>query len=387
MEKVKLNTIEEAIEDFKAGNFVIVVDDEDRENEGDLIIAAEKITPEKVNFMLKHARGVLCAPITVSRCKELDLPHQVSDNTSVLGTPFTVTIDKLEGCTTGVSAADRAATIQALADPASTPATFGRPGHINPLYAQEKGVLRRAGHTEATIDMCRLSGFYPAGALMEIMNEDGTMARLPELRKMADEFNLKLISIRDMIAYRLQQESIVEKGVEVDMPTEHVALFKGTWAPDEPVLVRVHSSCATGDIFGSMRCDCGEQLHKAMEMIEKAGKGAIVYLNQEGRGIGLMEKMRAYKLQEDGMDTVDANICLGHLADERDYGVGAQILRELGVHKMRLLTNNPVKRVGLEAYGLEIVENVPVETNPNQYNERYLRTKKERMGHTLHFNK
>ena len=404
MEKVKLNTIEEAIEDFKAGNFVIVVDDEDRENEGDLIIAAEKITSEKVNFMLKHARGVLCAPITVSRCKELDLPHQVTDNTSVLGTPFTVTVDKLEGCTTGVSAADRAATIQALADPLSTPATFGRPGHINPLYAQEKGVLRRAGHTEATIDMCRLSGFYPAGALMEIMNEDGTMARLPELRKMADEFNLKLISIRDMIAYRLQQESIVEKGVEVDMPTEHghfrlipfrqksnglehVALFKGTWAPDEPVLVRVHSSCATGDIFGSMRCDCGEQLHKAMEVIEKAGKGVIVYLNQEGRGIGLMEKMRAYKLQEDGMDTVDANICLGHLADERDYGVGAQILRELGVHKMRLLTNNPVKRVGLEAYGLEIVENVPVETTPNQYNERYLRTKKERMGHTLHFSK
>ena len=394
METVKLNTIEEAIEDFKAGNFVIVVDDEDRENEGDLIIAAEQITPEKVNFMLKHARGVLCAPITVSRCKELDLPHQVSDNTSVLGTPFTVTIDKLEGCTTGVSAAD----------PASTPATFGRPGHINPLYAQEKGVLRRAGHTEATIDMCRLSGFYPAGALMEIMNEDGTMARLPELRKMADEFNLKLISIRDMIAYRLRQESIVEKGVEVDMPTEHghfrlipfrqksnglehVALFKGTWEPDEPVLVRVHSSCATGDIFGSMRCDCGEQLHKAMELIEKAGKGAIVYLNQEGRGIGLMEKMRAYKLQEDGMDTVDANICLGHLADERDYGVGAQILRELGVHKMRLLTNNPVKRVGLEAYGLEIVENVPVETTPNRYNERYLRTKKERMGHILHFNK
>ena len=399
MEKVKLNTIEEAIEDFKTGNFVIVVDDEDRENEGDLIIAAEKITSEKVNFMLKHARGVLCAPITVSRCKELDLPHQVTDNTSVLGTPFTVTVDKLEGCTTGVSA-----TIQALADPLSTPATFGRPGHINPLYAQEKGVLRRAGHTEATIDMCRLSGFYPAGALMEIMNEDGTMARLPELRKMADEFNLKLISIRDMIAYRLQQESIVEKGVEVDMPTEHghfrlipfrqksnglehVALFKGTWAPDEPVLVRVHSSCATGDIFGSMRCDCGEQLHKAMEVIEKAGKGVIVYLNQEGRGIGLMEKMRAYKLQEDGMDTVDANICLGHLADERDYGVGAQILRELGVHKMRLLTNNPVKRVGLEAYGLEIVENVSVETTPNQYNERYLRTKKERMGHTLHFSK
>lgn len=404
MENVKLNTIEEAIEEFKAGNFVIVVDDEDRENEGDLIIAAEKITPEKVNFMLKHARGVLCAPITVSRCKELDLPHQVQDNTSVLGTPFTVTIDKLEGCSTGVSASDRAATIQALADPASTPATFGRPGHINPLYAQEKGVLRRAGHTEATIDMCRLAGLYPAGALMEIMNEDGTMARLPELRKMADEYGLKLISIRDMIAYRLKQESIVEKGVEVHMPTEHgdfrliafrqksnglehVALFKGTWKPDEPILVRVHSSCATGDIFASKRCDCGEQLHKAMEMIEQVGKGVVVYLNQEGRGIGLMEKMKAYKLQEDGMDTVDANICLGHLADERDYGVGAQILRELGVHKMRLMTNNPVKRVGLEAYGLEIAEIVPIETTPNPYNERYLRTKKERMGHTLHFNK
>ena len=309
MDKVKLDTIEEAIEDFKAGNSVIVVDDEDRENEGDLIIAAEKITPEKVNFMLKHARGVLCAPVTVSRCKELDLPHQVSDNTSVLGTPFTVTIDKLEGCTTGVSAADRAATIQALADPASTPATFGRPGHINPLYAQEKGVLRRAGHTEATIDMARMAGLYPAGALMEIMNEDGSMARLPELRKMADEFNLKLISIRDMIAYRLKQESIVEEGVEVYMPTEHghfrlipfrqksnglehVALFRGTWEQDEPILVRVHSSCATGDIFGSKRCDCGEQLHKAMEMINKAGKGVVVYLNQEGRGIGLMEKVR-----------------------------------------------------------------------------------------------
>ena len=404
MEKIKLNTIEEAIEDFRNGELVIVVDDEDRENEGDLIIAAEKITPEKVNFMLKHARGLLCAPITVSRCKELDLPHQVSDNTSILGTPFTVTIDKLEGCTTGVSAADRAATIQALADPTSTPATFGRPGHVNPLYAQEKGVLRRAGHTEATIDLARLAGLYPAGALMEIMNEDGTMARLPELRKMADEFNLKLISIHDLIAYRLQQESIVEKGVEVHMPTEHgdfrlipfrqksnglehVALFKGEWKPDEPILVRVHSSCVTGDIFGSCRCDCGEQLHKAMELINKEGKGAIVYLNQEGRGIGLMEKMKAYKLQEDGMDTVDANVCLGHLADERDYGVGAQMLREIGVHKMRLMTNNPVKRVGLEAYGLEIVENVPVETIPNPYNMRYLKTKKERMGHTLHFNK
>lgn len=404
MEMIKLDKIEEAIEEIKAGNFVVVVDDEDRENEGDLIIAAEKVTPEKVNFMLKHARGVLCAPITMSRCKELDLPHQVQDNTSVLGTPFTVTIDKLEGCTTGVSAADRAATIQALADPSSTPATFGRPGHINPLYAQDKGVLRRAGHTEAAVDLARLAGLYPAGALMEIMNEDGSMARLPELRKMADEFNLKLISIKDLIAYRLQQESIVEKGYEVDMPTEHghfrlipfrqnsnglehVALFKGTWKEDEPILVRVHSSCMTGDIFSSQRCDCGDQLHKAMQMIEAAGKGVVVYLNQEGRGIGLMEKIKAYKLQENGMDTVDANLHLGHLADERDYGVGAQILRELGVHKMRLMTNNPVKRVGLEAYGLEIVENVPIEIKPNCYNERYLRTKQERMGHTLHFNK
>jgi 3,4-dihydroxy 2-butanone 4-phosphate synthase/GTP cyclohydrolase II len=315
-----------------------------------------------------------------------------------------VTIDKLDGCTTGVSAIDRAATIRALADPASTPATFGRPGHINPLYAQDKGVLRRAGHTEATIDMARLAGLYPAGALMEIMNEDGTMSRLPELREMADKYDLKLISIHDLIAYRLKQECIVEKGVEVNMPTafgdfrlipfkqksnglEHVVLYKGKWETNEPILVRVHSSCATGDIFGSKRCDCGEQLHKAMEMIDREGKGVIVYLNQEGRGIGLMEKMKAYKLQEDGVDTVDANVLLGHLADERDYGVGAQILRELNVHKMRLMTNNPVKRVGLEAYGLEIVENVPVETTPNQYNMRYLRTKKERMGHMLHLNK
>ena len=404
MEKVKLNTIEEAIEDFRKGEFIIIVDDEDRENEGDLVIAAEKITPEKVNFMLKHARGVLCAPITISRCEELDLPHQVMNNTSVLGTPFTVTIDKLEGCTTGVSAADRAATIKALADPESTPETFGRPGHVNPLYAQEKGVLRRAGHTEACVDMARLAGLYPAAALMEVMNEDGTMARLPELKIMADEYGFKLISIADLIAYRLRQESLVEKGVEVDMPTayghfhmipfrqksnglEHMALIKGDFNPDEPVLVRVHSSCATGDIFGSMRCDCGEQLHKAMQLIEKEGKGAVIYLNQEGRGIGLMEKMKAYKLQEEGMDTVDANICLGHQADERDYGVGAQILREIGIRKMRLLTNNPVKRVGLEAYGLEIVENVPIEVTPNPYNERYLHTKKDRMGHTLHFNK
>ncbi|MBR4381767.1 MAG: bifunctional 3,4-dihydroxy-2-butanone-4-phosphate synthase/GTP cyclohydrolase II [Bacteroidaceae bacterium] len=402
MEKVRLDTIEEALQEIKAGNFVVVVDDEDRENEGDLIIAAEKITPEKVNFMLKHARGVLCAPITMSRCEELNLPHQVMNNTSMLGTPFTVTIDKLEGCTTGVSAADRAATIKALTDPNAKPDDFGRPGHINPLYAQDKGVLKRAGHTEATIDLARLAGLYPAGALMEIMNDDGTMARLPELRKFSDEYGLKLISIQDLIAYRLKEETMVERGVEVSMPTaygdfklipfrqksnglEHVALFKGEWEADEPVLVRVHSSCMTGDIFASKRCDCGEQLHKAMQMIEEAGKGVVLYLNQEGRGIGLMDKIRAYKLQEEGLDTIDANICLGHLADERDYGVGAQILRDLNVHKMRLMTNNPVKRVGLEAYGLEIVENVPIEIAPNPFNERYLRTKADRMGHNLHF--
>lgn len=396
-----MDSIEEAIRDFAEGKFVIVVDDEDRENEGDLIIAAEKVTPEKINFMLKHARGVLCAPITMSRCEELDLPHQVSNNTSVLGTPFTVTIDKLEGCSTGVSAADRAATILALADPASTPETFGRPGHINPLYAQDKGVLRRAGHTEASIDLARLAGLYPAAALMEIMNDDGTMARLPELREMADEYHIKLVSIADLIAYRLKQESIVEEGEEVDMPTEfghfrlipfrqksngleHIAIIKGDVSGSEPVLVRVHSSCATGDIFGSLRCDCGEQLHKALRKIEAEGRGAVVYLNQEGRGIGLMEKMKAYKLQEHGMDTIDANICLGHQADERDYGVGAQILRHLGITKMRLMTNNPVKRVGLEAYGLSVVENVPIEVTPNQFNEFYLRTKKDRMGHTLH---
>ena len=401
MSKITLNTIEEAITDFREGKFVIVVDDEDRENEGDLIIAAEKVTPEKINFMLKNARGVLCAPITVSRCEELDLPHQVTNNTSVLGTPFTVTIDKLEGCSTGVSAADRAATIRALADPASTPETFGRPGHINPLYAQEKGVLRRAGHTEACVDMCRLAGLYPAAALMEIMNDDGTMARLPELREMADAHHIKLISIADLIAYRLKKESIVEKGEEVDMPTlyghfhlipfrqksnglEHIALIKGDLTTVDPVLVRVHSSCATGDIFGSMRCDCGDQLHEALRMIEKEGRGAVIYLNQEGRGIGLMDKMRAYKLQENGMDTVDANICLGHQADERDYGVGAQILRHLGITKMRLISNNPVKRVGLEAYGLSVVENVPIEIKTNPYNEFYMKTKKERMGHILH---
>ncbi len=401
MENFKLATIEEAIKDFKEGKFVIVVDDEDRENEGDLIMAAEMITPEKVNFMLKNARGVLCAPITLSRCEELDLPRQVVDNTSVLGTPFTVTIDKLEGCTTGVSAHDRAATIKALADPKSTPQTFGRPGHINPLYAQDNGVLRRSGHTEAAIDLCRLAGLYPVGALMEIMNEDGTMARMPELQKLAKQWGMKIISIGDLIAYRLQKESIIDVGEEVEMPTqygsfhlipfrqqsnglEHMALVKGTWSPDEPVLVRVHSSCATGDIFGSQRCDCGEQLHKSMQLIEKEGKGVVIYMQQEGRGIGLMNKIAAYKLQEEGYDTVDANIHLGFKPDERDYGCGAQMLRHLGVRKMRLLTNNPVKRVGLEAYGLEITEIVPIETTPNKYNERYLKTKQNRMGHTLH---
>ena len=404
MEDVKLSSIEEAIEDFREGKFVIVVDDEDRENEGDFIIAAEKITPEKVNFMLKHGRGVLCAPITMSRCKELELEPQVNDNTSLLGTPFTVTVDKIEGCSTGVSTADRAATIQALADPDSKPTTFARPGHINPLYAQDKGVLRRAGHTEASIDLARLAGLRPAAALIEIMNEDGTMARMPELVKMSQEYGMKIISIRDLIKYRLAKESLVEMGEEVDMPTkyghfrlipflqkstglEHVALIKGEWAEDEPILVRVHSSCMTGDIFASQRCDCGAQLHKAMELIDKDEKGVIVYLNQEGRGIGLMNKMKAYKLQEEGMDTVDANLCLGFKADERDYGVGAEILRKVGVHKMRLITNNPVKRIGLESYGLEIVEIVGCEIEPNEFNSRYLHTKAERMGHTLNFDK
>ncbi|MBP5134678.1 MAG: bifunctional 3,4-dihydroxy-2-butanone-4-phosphate synthase/GTP cyclohydrolase II [Paludibacteraceae bacterium] len=394
------NRIEEAIEDFRNGKFVIVVDDEDRENEGDFIIAAEKITPDDVNFMLHEGRGVLCAPITVQRCKELGLDRQVSDNTSILGTPFTITVDKLEGCTTGVSAHDRAATIRALADPNSTPQTFGRPGHINPLYAQEKGVLRRAGHTEAAIDLARLAGLQPAAALIEIMNEDGTMARMPELRKKSEQFGLKIITIKDLIAYRLQSESIVLRGSEVHMPTEygdfklipfqqksngleHIALIKGEWEKDEPILVRVHSSCATGDIFASKRCDCGEQLHKAMQMIEKEGKGVLVYMNQEGRGIGLMAKIEAYKLQEEGYDTVDANLHLGYHADERDYGVGANILRELGVSKMRLMTNNPTKRIGLEGYGLTIVENVPIEVEPNPYNQFYIETKKKRMGHIL----
>jgi len=395
-----LSTIEEALEDFRQGKFVIVVDDEDRENEGDFITAAEMITPEKVNFMLQNGRGVLCAPITITRARELELEHQVQENTSMLGTPFTVTVDLLEGCTTGVSTHDRAATIRALADPSRKPTDFGRPGHINPLYAQDKGVLRRAGHTEAAIDLARLSGLQPAAALIEILNEDGTMARMPQLKEVAAQHGLKIITIRDLIAYRMTQESLVEKGVESDMPTEyghfriipfrqksngleHAALIKGEWKPGDPVLVRMHSSCMTGDTFGSLRCDCGEQLHKAMQMIEHEGRGAVVYLQQEGRGIGLMNKIAAYKLQEQGEDTVDANLHLGFLPDERDYGVGAQILRELGITKLRLITNNPVKRVGLEGYGLEIVENVPVIIEPNEYNRRYLETKRIRMGHKL----
>ncbi len=400
MNNTTIHTIEEALDDFRQGKFVIVVDDEDRENEGDFITAAELITPEKVNFMLQNGRGVLCAPLTVERAEQLQLPHQVEENTSMLGTPFTVTVDLLQGCTTGVSAHDRAATIRALADPARQASDFGRPGHINPLYAQSKGVLRRAGHTEAAVDLARLSGMQPVAALIEILNEDGTMARMPQLQEVAERFDLKIITIKDLITYRLQQESLVEKGVEADMPTEyghfrivpfrqksngleHVALFKGEWSKDDPVLVRMHSSCMTGDIFGSRRCDCGEQLHKAMQRIEEEGRGIIVYLSQEGRGIGLMNKIAAYKLQEQGDDTVDANIHLGFRPDEREYGVGAQILRELGVGKIRLITNNPVKRAGLEGYGLEIVENVPIIIQPNEFNQKYLETKRLRMGHKL----
>lgn len=409
--------------DFREGKFVIVVDDEDRENEGDFIIAAEKITPEKVNFMLQHGRGVLCCPITERRCAELDLMHQVSTNTSMLGTPFTVTVDKLEGCTTGVSAADRAATILALADPNSKPETFGRPGHINPLYAKAGGVLQRAGHTEAGVDLARLAGFQPAAALIEIMNEDGSMARMPQLQEVAKQFDLKIITIKDLIAYRLEKNSLtgeaglsaqrsvsdnglsgeaglIERGETVFLPTrhgefmltpfrdlttglEHIVLTKGEWQPDEPVLCRVHSSCATGDIFGSLRCECGEQLERAMQLIEDEGRGIIVYMNQEGRGIGLMNKIRAYKLQEQGEDTVEANVHLGFRPDERDYGIGAQILREMGALKLRLMTNNPVKRVGLESYGIQIVENVALEIRPNRWNERYMKTKKEKMHHNL----
>ncbi len=398
----KLNTIEEAIADFKEGKFLIVVDDEDRENEGDFITAAELITPEKINFMFTNGKGLVCAPITEDRCRELNLDLQVTNNTSLHETPFTVTVDLIgNGCTTGVCAYDRAMTVKALCSPSTKPSDLARPGHIFPLRAQNRGVLRRAGHTEAAVDLARLSGLFPAGVLVEIINEDGTMARLPQLMEIAEKYGIKVISVKDLIAYRLKSESLVEKGDEVDMPTqyghfklipfrqksngqEHIALIKGEWNQDDPVLVRVHSSCATGDIFGSLRCDCGDQLHVAMQKIEQEGRGVVVYMNQEGRGIGLMNKIKAYKLQENGYDTVDANIHLGFKPDERDYGVGAQILRELGVKKMRLMTNNPIKRIGLESFGLEIVENVPIEIQPNKYNEFYIKTKKERMGHNFH---
>ena len=401
--KFKLDDIEEAVKAIKNGEMVIVVDDEDRENEGDFICAAELMTPEKVNFMATHGRGLICAPLTEERCDELELELMVSENTSLHATPFTVSIDLIgHGCTTGISASDRAKTILALCDPNTKPEDLGRPGHIFPLKAKSRGVLRRAGHTEAAVDLARMAGLYPAAVLVEIMNEDGTMARLPDLMELSKKFDMKIISVRDLIAYRLKNESLIEKGVEVSLPTahgdfrfipfkqlsnglEHMALIKGEWEPGEPVLVRVHSSCVTGDIFGSLRCECGEQLQKAMETIEKEGKGAIVYMNQEGRGIGLMGKIEAYKLQEEGYDTVEANIKLGFQADERDYGVGAQILRELGISKMKLMTNNPVKRIGLEGYGLEIVENVPIEIKPNPHNQQYMETKKSRMGHNLHF--
>lgn len=402
MEPFQLNTVEEAIEEIKQGNFVIVVDDEDRENEGDFIIAAEKVTPEKINFMMRYGRGVLCAPITEERARQLELPMQVEENTSVHETPFTVTVDRIgNGCTTGVSMYDRCQTILALADPNTRPGDLAKPGHICPLRARSRGVLRRAGHTEAAVDLARLAGLQPVAALIEVINEDGTMARLPQLMEVAKRWSLKIITIKDLIEYRLRTDSLVERGETAHLPTqfgdfqiipfrqksnglEHIVLMKGEIGTEDPILVRMHSSCATGDIFGSLRCECGEQLHLAMKMIEKEGKGVIVYLNQEGRGIGLMEKIKAYRLQEEGLDTVDANLHLGHKADERDYGVGAQILRSIGVSKMKLLTNNPIKRIGLEAYGLEVVENIPLEIAPNPYNVEYMRTKKERMGHTLH---
>ncbi len=397
----KLNTIEEAIEDIRQGKIIIVVDDEDRENEGDFVVAGEKITPEKVNFMAKYGRGLICAPIPEERAEELELELMVSKNTAMHETPFTVSVDLIgQGCTTGISASDRAKTIKALVNPQTKPEELGKPGHIFPLKARMKGVLRRAGHTEAVVDLTQLAGLRPGGALVEIMNDDGSMARLPELIKIADKFDLKIITIEDLIAYKIKQESLIEKGVTVKLPTEygefklipfkqksngleHIALVKGNWTKDDPVLVRVHSSCLTGDIFGSKRCDCGPQLHKAMTMIEKEGQGVLVYMNQEGRGIGLFNKIKAYKLQEQGRDTVEANLDLGFEDDERDYGVGANILRELGLGKIKLLTNNPVKRKGLEGYGLEIVENIPLEIEPNKFNKFYLETKKVKMGHTL----
>ena len=401
MSEFKLNTIEEALEDLRKGKVIIVVDDEDRENEGDFITAASNATPEIINFMATHGRGLICTAITEQKAKELQLDMMVSSNTSTHETAFTVSIDLLGyGCTTGISASDRSKTVLALVDPTKKAIDFGRPGHIFPLKAKEAGVLQRTGHTEATIDLARLAGFEPCGALVEIMNEDGSMARLPDLVKIAERFDLKIITIKDLISYRLAKESNVDRVVEVKMPTnwgdfdlvaykvktteqEHMALIKGTWGKDESVLVRVHSSCVTGDVFGSCRCDCGPQLHAAMEMIEKAGKGVIVYMNQEGRGIGLLNKLKAYKLQENGRDTVEANIELGFKMDERDYGIGAQILRDLGVSKIKLLTNNPKKRAGLIGYGLEIVENVPIIIQPNIHNAKYLQTKKDKMGHSI----
>ncbi len=397
----QLNTIEEALQDLRAGKVIIVVDDEDRENEGDFIAAAEKATPEMVNFMATHGRGLICTPLTEERCDELDLNLMVANNTVLHHTQFTVSVDLIgHGCTTGISAQDRAKTILALIDPATKPFELGRPGHIFPLRAKKGGVLRRTGHTEASVDLARLAGFQPAGILVEILNEDGTMARLPQLLEVAKRFDLKIISIEDLIQYRLKTETLIEREVEVQMPTafgnfqlhafkqttngqEHLALVKGEWKEDEAILVRVHSSCMTGDIFGSCRCDCGPQLQKSMQMIEEAGKGIVVYMNQEGRGIGLLNKLKAYKLQEEGLDTVEANIKLGFKMDLRDYGIGAQILRDLGVKKMKLLSNNPKKRTGLTAYGIEITENVALEIDSNKHNELYLKTKRDKMGHSL----
>ena len=398
---IRLDRIEDAVADIKAGKIVLVVDDEDRENEGDMICAAEMITPELVNFMTREARGLMCAPLTQERCDELGLDMMVLSNTSVHTTPFTVSVDLLgNGCTTGISASDRSKTIQALVDPATTPDDLGRPGHIFPLRAVEGGVIRRAGHTEAAVDLARMAGLAPVGVLIEVLDEDGTMARLPELRVLADRFGMKLISIQDLIEYRLRTESLIQRQIGVDMPTNwghfdliaykqsntgdiHLALVKGSWEPDEPVLVRVHSSCVTGDIFGSCRCDCGPQLHESLRMVEAEGKGVVVYMFQEGRGIGLLNKLRAYKLQETGRDTVEANLDLGLPMDARDYGVGAQILRDLGIRKLRLISNNPKKRAGLMGYGLEIVDTVPIEITSNPHNERYLRTKRDKMGHTI----
>lgn len=401
MANIKLNTIEEAIEDFKLGKLLVVVDDEDRENEGDFVCAAEFITPEKINFMATQGRGLICAPLTVERAAELDLNLMVPQNTSLHETPFTVSIDLIgDGCSTGISASDRAKTIKALTNPNTKSTDFGRPGHIFPLRAQKGGVLRRTGHTEAVVDFARLAGLYPAGVLVEIMNEDGTMARLPQLKEIADKYDLKLVSVKDLIAYRMKNESLITLEEVVDLPTEwghfklhaftenstgqiHLAMVKGEWEENEPVLVRVHSSCVTGDILGSCKCDCGHQLHQAMEMVEKEGKGVVLYMNQEGRGIGLINKLKAYHLQEQGKDTVEANEILGFKPDERDYGIGAQILRALGAKHIRLITNNPVKKIGLEGYGINIVETISIVIQPNPFNERYLKTKQTKMGHTL----